>query len=228
MTAKEILEKVKSYFADPVPSVAPPMPDVPSTGAVVGYAVDGGQPVYVDISDDSIPDIDAGDPVYSDQAKTTPYPDGDYKVTGTDFGFSVAGGVVTTVTDPDNKGAGVPMQDAKQDPKTTDVPPPPPAPTFEERLAKLEEALAKLTATPAFALPTGLATEVQLQEAVKKIEKQDEVIKGLFEIAEKLAETPTAEPITLNGNKKEQFEKKEKREKKIQGIAAAITQMKNK
>lgn len=225
MTAKDILNKVKAVFNAPVQAAAPAMPEMPeAVSTVVSYNVDGGQPVYVDISDDGMPDIDAGDPVYADEAKTTPYPDGDYKLTGTDFGFTVAGGVVSAVSDPDGKGAGAPNGDASAapDPVTTDVPP---APTFEERLKMLEDAVAQLIT--ASKTPTQYATEVQLQEANKKIEKQDKVIEGLFELAEKLTETPTAEPKTLVGNKKQQFERTLTKEKRIEGIGNAISQLKN-
>ena len=126
--AKDIFKRIKAAFDAPIVPPAPPAPGGPTS---CGYAVDGGSPVYVDISDDGLPDIDANDKVYTDSAMTTPYPDGTYKVTGTDFGFTVAGGVVTTVTDPDNLGPGTPIDDsmAKQPPAPpTPNPPAPPAP----------------------------------------------------------------------------------------------------
>jgi hypothetical protein len=54
------------------------------------------------------------------------------------------------------------------------------------------------------------------------------VIVGLFELAEKLADTPTTEPVTLTGNKKDQFERTAAKEKRIEGLAHAITQLKSK
>ena len=68
----------------------------------------------------------------------------------------------------------------------------------------------------------------QLLAAEQKITKQDEVIKGLFELAEKLAELPSADPVTLTGRKKEQFERSNAKEEKIKGIANAITALKSK
>lgn len=91
----------------PAAAATPPASDGMAS-QMVSYNVDGGQPVFTDISDDGIADIDPGDMVYSDAAMTTPYPDGTYKITGTDFGFTVAGGIVTAVTDPDGLGAGAP------------------------------------------------------------------------------------------------------------------------
>lgn len=58
--------------------------------------------------------------------------------------------------------------------------------------------------------------------------KQQETITGLFELCEKLAEIPAADPVTLTGNKKEKFDRTEKREQKYETIAAAIKDMKNK
>lgn len=61
----------------------------------------------------------------------------------------------------------------------------------------------------------------------KKLEKYSETIKGLFELVEKLVELPTAEPKTLNGHKKEIFDKKEKAENKMGAIAEALKDIKH-
>jgi hypothetical protein len=118
---EEALKKVKEIFtqlAAPAPIPAAQVVPAPA-GAPAGnasntaqYNVDGGAPVFVNISDDGIAGIDAGDPVFTDAAMTIPYPDGTYKVTGTDFSFTVAAGSVSAVTDPDQKGAGTPVQAA--------------------------------------------------------------------------------------------------------------------
>lgn len=83
--------KVKFSAAPPAPT-APPAPPAP-------YSVNitGGQPMYVNTSDDGIMDIDQGDAVFSDPALTVPYPDGTYTA---DDGSSITvqGGVVTTYT----------------------------------------------------------------------------------------------------------------------------------
>lgn len=68
----------------------------------------------------------------------------------------------------------------------------------------------------------------QYEAATKKIAKQDEIITGLFELTEKLAEIPSEEPKTLSGFKKEQFERAQKKEDAMKNIADAITQMKKK
>jgi hypothetical protein len=130
MTAKEkiqtILAAVKLAFdvTPAPPAIADPAAPAATTTAVVfSYGIDGGSTVYVDCTDDGIADIDANDKVYTDPALTQPYPDGTYKVTGTDFGFTVAGGIVTGVTDADGTGPGVPLEQAA----AMATPPPPPA-----------------------------------------------------------------------------------------------------
>jgi hypothetical protein len=239
MTAKEILNKIKAAFDGPdvAPGDVQPAdttePGTNATGTnVISYAVDGAQPVYVDISDDGIADIDPDDAVYADEALTTPYPDGTYNITGTTFGFTVGGGLVASISDPAGTGAGTPIEDAT-DPVTTDMTTAPVAPvapaqlSVEERLAAVEEELAKIKKP---AVPT--AAETQLQATSQKFEaqvkKHEETIKDLFGLVEKLCELPTADPVTLTGNKKDKFDRINAKEKKIEGIAAAIKEMKSK
>jgi hypothetical protein len=123
MDVKEIFKRIKAAFDMPIPPApAPAAPAAPTGMTSCSYLIDGGGPIYVDISDDGIPDIDANDKVYSDSAMTTPYPDGTYNVTGTTFGFTVAGGVVTIVNDAAGTGPGAPVDN------TTMAAPPAPAP----------------------------------------------------------------------------------------------------
>lgn len=63
-------------------------------------------------------------------------------------------------------------------------------------------------------------------EQAKIIARHEETIKGLFELVEKLVELPGADPVTLTGQKKENFERLEKREKKFEALAAALKQVK--
>lgn len=59
------------------------------------------------------------------------------------------------------------------------------------------------------------------------IAKQDQVIAGLFEFCEKIADVPTADPKTLTGNKKDKFERTaDKREHTIEKFAAGIKKLK--
>jgi hypothetical protein len=124
MTLKERFLKIKAAFDGTPPPPPAPAP-APAATTSCGYAVNNGSPVYVDISDDGMPDIDVNDKVYTDSAMTTPYPDGTYTVTGSDFVFTVTGGVVASVNDPDGKGPGTPIDDGMAKPPAA----PPAAPT---------------------------------------------------------------------------------------------------
>lgn len=300
MTAKEILAKVKALFD--LPAAPPAAPAAPPAGtatpAPCSYNVDGGQPVFVDISDDGVPDIDMGDKVYTDAALTTPYPDGTYNVTGTQFGFTVAAGSVATVTDVAGTGPGTPVA-AVAAPVTAAVPPPL---TMEQRVAAIESMLGKIGNAPA---PTGMSTDkdivtltpealqgmyakfgtgtteerftnleimikalmecnfgyqirqgleneaiqaykdsvatqvaslvastakfeaqqLKISEQDEKIKKQDELIKGIFELAETIVNAPTADPSTLNGNKKEKFNRSQLVEDKYAGPLAVLNEL---
>ena len=58
--------------------------------------------------------------------------------------------------------------------------------------------------------------------------RQGEVINGLFELVEKLASAPSADPITLTGAKKVKFDRLQKKEDKMQVMADAIASLKKK
>lgn len=206
MNAKDILAKVKAIFNAPVAPVQaaepqePAMPGMPATTTGVDVPLQDGTVLSVS------PDLQVG---ATATIEGQPAPAGEYVAQD---------GATITVDE-----SGMVINVAQPEPMAADVPP---APTFEQRIAVLEDAIKRLS-TPA-PTPVQYATEVQLQEATTKIEKQDKVIEGLFELCEKLAETPTTEPQTLTGNKKDRFEKSLSKEKKIEGIATAITQLKNK
>lgn len=278
MDVKEIFKKIKAAFDAPIPPAPPaPAPPAPPAGTAAmtscSYNIDGGTPVYVNIADDGIPDIDMGDAVFSDAAMTVPYPDGTYKVTGTAFGFTVAAGTVSAVDDATNAGPGTPIEGAMAKPPAPPAPAPAaPAPvaaavpitqaqmeimfakfatgTADERITNLEimckalmecnygcqireasedaavQAYKDSVASMVAGLMASSQTAIDEQKAINT--KQQETITGLFELCEKLAEIPTTEPLTLTGNKKEKFDRTEKREQKYETIAAAIKEMKNK
>lgn len=204
-----ILEKLKAIFNAPLAGAAPVAPAVPAVPAEPGEPIDSMTGMDCPLQDGRVmhcdPDMQVG-------AKCTidgqPAPAGDY---------TMQDGSVCTVDD-----SGTMTNIAPPSPVTTT---PPAEPTFEERVAAIEETLKKMQQPQC---STQYASQDELKEAKAKIEKQDEVIKGLFELAEKLAETPTAEPATLTPNKKIGFEKAQARERKLEEIGNAITQLKNK
>lgn len=72
-----------------------------------------------------------------------------------------------------------------------------------------------------------LATQATaLQAAEQKIEKYGKVIEQQFELIEKIIETPTANPVTLNGSKKDRFDKLESLEKKFEQMGEFIANAK--
>lgn len=243
---KTILARIKALFAS-----EPGSSDASVT--VVSYAVDAAQPVFVDISDDNLPDIDAGDLVYMDEAKSAPYPDGTYTVTGTDFSFTVVAGAVSAVSDPNGTGAGSPQ--AAAEPVTATVEPI--AATVEpaassqqpfsadEIVGKFsvgtpEERIANLEAMCKMLLESIKAQETQFQQAASGIalaansvkpvqvmtERHEKILPDLFELVETLVNEPAGEPITLPENKKNSFLKA--KEDRINNFAEHLHTIKNK
>lgn len=114
MEIKDILEKIKVAFsssltkeekefvknnqvklaAEIAAAGAPPPP--PAAKKKYSANVTGGAPMVVDISDDGIEGVDQNDAVFTDDAMTIPYPDGDYPLDNGST-VTVAGGKVTAV-----------------------------------------------------------------------------------------------------------------------------------
>lgn len=90
---------------------------------------------------------------------------------------------------------------------------------YKESLAPLQTSLEAATAKLQSAFE-----KVETQQAI--IIKHEETIKGLFELVEKLVELPTAEPVTLTGNKKALFEKMNAREERLKKFADALKENK--
>ena len=65
-----------------------------------------------------------------------------------------------------------------------------------------------------------------LVTAQAALAKQDEKIKGMFELMEAIVQIPSAEPKTLTGPKLEKFNKAQSKEARMQGIADALKEMK--
>lgn len=249
MTAKEVLQKVKSIFNEtPVVAAAPVVPPAPPAPVGTTYKLADGTEISI---------VQAGElPAPGDVVSVggVPAPAGELVL---EDGSTVVVGE-----------AGVISEVKPVEPVTQDIPVAQSntpvllnaetvqamyakfaTGTPEERIANLElmvkalmecnfgyqirqgqenEAIQAYKDSLATTQATVAQQATQLQASTEKIEKQDKVIEGLFELAEKLAETPTAEPKTLTGNKKGQFERTIAKEKKIEGIASAITQLKNK
>lgn len=113
-------------------------------------------------------------------------------------------------------------------PATTDLSNEPAPPTMEQRIATLEDTIKRLS-TPA---PVQMSADTPvIKELTEKfsaqITKHEETIKAMFELMEQIVETPSGDPATLTGEKKDKFERSEKRTDRISRIAEAIKNEKN-
>ncbi len=206
MDAKEILKKIKAVF-DGAPLPPAPAP-IAQAATSANFPVDGGDPVYVDISDDGLSDIDTGDLVYADDALTMPYPDGTYTVTGTTFSFTVAAGLVTTVS-----GELIPAA-----PAAAAMPAPaPPVLPMGPTLPQFEAMQTEVTALKAALLKANLLAE-----------KHEKILPDLFELTEKLIELPISAPKALNGAQKDKFDYAAERDQRIELVAQKLKTLKSK
>ena len=71
----ELKAEIKGFFKNEAEAPAP------TNMTMYKVDVEGGDPMYTDISDDGIEGLDVADMVYSDEAMTTAYPDGEYTLT---------------------------------------------------------------------------------------------------------------------------------------------------
>jgi hypothetical protein len=214
---------------------------------VVGYPIDGLQPIYTDISDDSIAGLDANDYVFTDEMMSTPYADGNYTVTGTDFSFTVSGGQIVSIDNPSGMGCGEPLADIDEpvEPVTIEVPEVVSPESMkqmcekfavgtpEERIANLEK-IVKLLFEYNYGWQLREAEQkAQLNEATvayntlkTQFSKQEAFSKEVLELVELVANQSTASPTTLPENKKEGFVAK--KEAQIAKMAEAIKEAKSK
>jgi hypothetical protein len=224
-TIKEKLQAIKEMFsATPPPKSEAPLAAEDTTAPaamianVVGYPVDGGAPVYTDISDDSIAGLDANDYVFTDESMATPYADGTYTVTGTDFGFTVSGGQIVSITNPSGSGAGQPLADIDA-PMASVVPPAPTTTDVPVKPMVSPEAMKNM-----YAKQDDL--KAQIEALTLKLAKQESFSKQVLELVEMVANQPKAEPQTLPEPKKDGFNAR--KEAQLEKMAKAIAEAKSK
>jgi hypothetical protein len=192
MEAKEILKKIKAVFEGTtvLPAPAPAVPVKLATN----YPVDNGGPVYADGT------LDVGAAVWTDEAMTLPYPDGTYKVTGKEFSFTVAAGVISAV-----EGT---LEAAPAPPAV--LPMAPTLPQFEAMQKEVND------------------LKEELKKAKLLAEKHEKILPDLFTLAEALAKEPVSNPVALSERKQEVFNRNDRREQKMERIAQHIQNLKSK
>lgn len=232
-TLKEKFEAIKAIFSA-TPPAPPASTPVKCDAPIVSYAVDGGVPIFTDITDDGVPGLDMNDYVFTDEALTTAYPDGTYKVTGTDFSFTVASGIITNIVDADGTGCGdaiIPTPAVPPIPPAPITPPVPPVDMtkatpaqmremfdkfgtglLEDRLALIETMLKGLIEYN-WGYELRQASQQDAIAAYKDtiasngvmFEKQEKFATQTIELLEQIIKEPTADPKTLPENKKGEF-----------------------
>lgn len=200
---KELLQNVKALFEAPI--VAPVAPTAPAS--VLNFKLKDGTDISIALKD---PAANA-EPSVGDLVTIAgmPAPEGTHEL---EDGSTITVDAAGSITELKEVEPVTPQVDLGQQA--------PAMPTVEERLAAVEAELAKMKMA---AVPVQADTAIPLQMA-----KQDKVIEGLFELVKKLAELPSAEPKALVGNKKDQFERVNKKEAALEQIAEGINSLKNK
>lgn len=207
MTAKEKLSAIKAFFVgEPAQPATPVVPAeqaaaptaAPITLASKSYKLKDGGEISVSQAGES--------PAVGDTVMVNGIAQGGTYVLedGTTINAD-SQGIITAIVEPE--------------PVTADLTDQPPAPTLEQRISNLENLVNQLKTPPA--PPTGFATETALAEAKQQITKHETTINDLFELVEKLVQEPSSDPVTLTGNKKEQFDRSKERHEKILRMSEA-------
>jgi hypothetical protein len=227
-TIKEKLQAIKAIFNTvPPPQSEAPMKAEDATAPaamianVVGYPVDGGTPVYTDISDDNIAGLDANDYVFTDESMATPYADGTYTVTGTDFSFTISGGQIVSIDNPSGMGAGQPLPDIDEPVNAASVVPP--APTTTD-VPVNKPAVSPESMKALYSKQDDLKADIEA--LTLKLAKQESFSKQVLELLELVASQPTTEPKTLAEPKKDGFNAR--KEAQLEKMAKAIAEAKAK
>lgn len=204
MNVKELLLKVKGLFESPLP-VAPAADPTAKT-----FKLKDGSEISVTMAG---ADLAAADTVTIAGA---PAPAADYeledgtKITVDETGAITAVTMAEPLTQPDFV-APVEL-------------------SVEDRLSAMEKDIASMKSAMNMAAPVQLEDvkvlqkpfENQLAAADQKISKQNEVIKGLFELVEAMSKEPSAEPVTLTEAQKQKFDKVKNKDDRLKRMAEAI------
>jgi hypothetical protein len=202
---KELLQKVKGMFDAPL--ITPAAPSQPIS--VLPFKLKDGTEISIALKDPAAnQEPSVGDLV---TINGMPAPEGIHEL---EDGSSITVDAMGSITE---------LKEVEPITPQVDLGAMPTTPTVEERLSAIEAELSKMKMATQPVQPVQADTSIPLAMA-----KQDEVIKSMFELLEKMAEAPTADPITLVGNKKDQFDRQNKREAALNQIAKGIAEIRNK
>jgi len=187
--AKELFEKIKAVFNEPIaPPAAPAAPVVaPVTLAAKTYKLKDGTEVSISQAGDVIA---PGDSVTV--GGLVPAEGVIILEDGTAIAVDATGRVVSVEIPP---------------PVTTDLANEPAGPTLEQRIATLETILANQAQATALAAEERAEATGAFAAQVTQTQKHEKTITDLFELVEMLVKEPSADPVTLTGAKKEKFDK---------------------
>lgn len=247
MTAKEIFAKIKDAFNAPIVAAAPTVPPAPT---VKPYKLQDGTEISITQASEtpaagdmvSINGLAAAEGLYTLEDGSTITVDG--------TGMIVAYTPAVTLAAPPTPAPAVPVPPpAPAQPVTLSAEEVKAmyekfaTGSTEERMSNLEtmvkalmecsfgyeirkgieqEAVQAYKDSVALQVSSLMASSEKVEAQEKIIAKHEETIKGLFELVEKLVELPTADPVTLTGNKKALFEKMNAKEERMTRIADAL------
>ena len=250
MNIKETFNKIKAAFDAPVVAAANPLL-VPAASTTVIYKTDNGTELSIVQAGATLA---VGDMVTI--AGALP-PEGEYRLEdGTGMTLDATGAItelepnepvtVDLATDPAPSVTPVAAPVALTEAQVREAATKFATGTPEERLTNLEivakavmescfgwqmqDAERKATADAAMAvyntsLKLSSDKEVELTE---KLEKQTTAVKALFDLVEQLCKVPSADPVTVNGNKKEKSDRADNKEKQLEKFAEAMKELREK
>lgn len=252
---KTLLQKIKAFFDAPIVAVAPVTPATP-VGTATPFKLQDGSDVMITIEDPTVSMTpDAGDVVTIAGA---PAPDASYTLEDGSTFTTAGGSITVFTPPVPVTQTSEQLAAAAEAARLAALPTVLTAEIVEAMYAKFatgtpEERLANLEIMMKAVMESNFGYDIRkgqenaaiqiykdtlanataaiaptMATALAKIEKQDEVIKMQFELLEQIIATPTGDPITLTGSRKDRFDKLQGRENKFAEMAAAFDKAKNK
>ena len=209
MDIKEVKEKVKKILEDafgvapvitpaPAPKTALATPPAPVAAVPIPYTLQDGTSILV---------LQAGQvPAVGDMVTNA---DGSLPAAGV---LTLEDGSTLTVD-----ATGLVTEVGAASPVTTDLAGAPPVPTLEERVSQIEAAIARAMQPKQFEV-----SKEEFEALKEENAKFAQAVKDMGATIASFGETPTSDPVTLTGSKKERFDRTNAKEEKLERIAGLI------